>query len=251
MFGRKPNFAWITLDIYRHTIAEDFREAKICHARGAYKACIIMLGAVIEALLSYALRRLRIDFPDNASLKQLIDIARSNAVLPPGEIFLGQAIRDYRNLVHPDKELADKCRPDHEAAATMMQAGEYVLAKVKDRLAGCVPVAISASLLIDGKVIPVHNVPFTLGRADDNGHVIASPSVSGHHAQIDFAGNSFWLRDMRSTNGTFVVDNGQPRKVKSHQPVSLSAGMEFRLGRKAQDTTVVFLVLGEARTALE
>ena len=44
----------------------------------------------------------------------------------------------------------------------------------------------------------------TVGRASDNDLVIAHPSISAHHAELHFDGEQFLLRDLSSSNGTFV-----------------------------------------------
>ncbi|GIT00808.1 MAG: hypothetical protein CM1200mP26_25200 [Acidimicrobiales bacterium] len=46
-----------------------------------------------------------------------------------------------------------------------------------------------------------------LGRAADNDLVISHPSISAHHAELHFDGEQFLLRDLSSSNGTFV--NGE------------------------------------------
>ena len=48
----------------------------------------------------------------------------------------------------------------------------------------------------------------TIGRAPDNMIVIADPSISSHHAQLQLAGETYRLKDLDSTNGTRV--NGVP-----------------------------------------
>jgi pSer/pThr/pTyr-binding forkhead associated (FHA) protein len=48
----------------------------------------------------------------------------------------------------------------------------------------------------------------TIGRAPDSMIVIDDPSVSGHHAQLERAGETYRLKDLESTNGTRV--NGIP-----------------------------------------
>jgi ABC transport system ATP-binding/permease protein len=50
-------------------------------------------------------------------------------------------------------------------------------------------------------------VQLTIGRDSSNDIVINAPSVSRFHAQIERAGQRYRLRDLRSSNGTFV--NGQ------------------------------------------
>jgi pSer/pThr/pTyr-binding forkhead associated (FHA) protein len=48
----------------------------------------------------------------------------------------------------------------------------------------------------------------TIGRGPDNMIVIADPSVSSHHAELQLAGETYRLKDLDSTNGTRV--NGIP-----------------------------------------
>lgn len=43
-----------------------------------------------------------------------------------------------------------------------------------------------------------------IGRAPDNDVVITEPQVSAHHAEIEYRQGHFYLRDLRSTNGTWV-----------------------------------------------
>lgn len=69
---------------------------------------------------------------------------------------------------------------------------------------------------------------FTIGRAPDNGVVIPQQStgVSGHHCAIVLQDGRAFLRDMGSTNGTFV--NG--RRIAAGQLVPLQPGMRVSLG---------------------
>ncbi len=46
----------------------------------------------------------------------------------------------------------------------------------------------------------------SIGRLESNDVVIENLAVSGHHAKIDWTGNSFLLTDLKSKNGTFVND---------------------------------------------
>lgn len=64
----------------------------------------------------------------------------------------------------------------------------------------------------------------TVGRVEDNTFQIAEPSVSSHHCEVLLRGNDVLVRDLNSTNGTFI--NGE--KV-SESP--LKPGQILRLGQ--------------------
>lgn len=64
----------------------------------------------------------------------------------------------------------------------------------------------------------------TVGRAAENGIVLADASVSGRHAQLQAAGDTYQLTDLDSTNGTRV--NGE-----SVRSVLLQPGDRIRFGK--------------------
>src|SRR5437016_5896049 len=64
----------------------------------------------------------------------------------------------------------------------------------------------------------------TIGRVEDNTFPIAEPSVSSHHCEILLRGSEVVVRDLNSTNGTFV--NGE--KVTE---TVLKPGQILRLGQ--------------------
>src|SRR5262245_56274133 len=65
----------------------------------------------------------------------------------------------------------------------------------------------------------------TIGRVDDNTFQIAEPSVSSHHCAVLLQGSNVVIRDLNSTNGTFI--NGE--KVSGESP--LKPGQTLRLGQ--------------------
>src|SRR5262245_9116163 len=64
----------------------------------------------------------------------------------------------------------------------------------------------------------------TIGRVEDNTFQIAEPSVSSHHCEILLRGSDVVVRDLGSTNGTFI--NGE--KVTES---TLKPGQILRLGQ--------------------
>ncbi len=65
----------------------------------------------------------------------------------------------------------------------------------------------------------------TVGRIEDNAFQIAEPSVSSHHCEFLLRGNDVVVKDLNSTNGTFL--NGQPVTGEA----VVKAGQIVRLGQ--------------------
>ena len=85
----------------------------------------------------------------------------------------------------------------------------------------------------------------TVGRVEDNTFQIAETSVSSHHAEILLKGNDVVVKDLNSTNGTFI--NGEritEAPLKPGQTLRLGQ-IELKLdgpssgAKKALDATMV------------
>src|SRR5664279_4150614 len=64
----------------------------------------------------------------------------------------------------------------------------------------------------------------TIGRVEDNTFQIAEPSVSSHHCEVVLKGNEVLVRDLNSTNGTYI--NGEKITEKI-----IKTGQILRLGQ--------------------
>ncbi len=64
----------------------------------------------------------------------------------------------------------------------------------------------------------------TIGRVEDNTLQIAEPSVSSHHCEILLRGSDVVVKDLNSTNGTFINDEKISESV-------LKPGHTLRLGQ--------------------
>src|SRR4029077_18360848 len=64
----------------------------------------------------------------------------------------------------------------------------------------------------------------TVGRVDDNAFQVSEPSISSHHCEILLRGVDIVVKDLNSTNGTFI--SGE--KVTE---ASLKPGQILRLGQ--------------------
>jgi predicted component of type VI protein secretion system len=83
-------------------------------------------------------------------------------------------------------------------------------------------VLLSAGLT--GRTHELKGEKTTIGRVEDNMFQVAEPSVSSHHCEILLRGSDVIVRDLNSTNGTFI--NGE--KV-TESP--LKPGQILRLGQ--------------------
>lgn len=64
----------------------------------------------------------------------------------------------------------------------------------------------------------------TIGRVEDNTFQIADPSVSSHHCEVHLRGSDIFIRDLNSTNGTFINNDKITELV-------LKPGQTLRLGQ--------------------
>lgn len=74
-----------------------------------------------------------------------------------------------------------------------------------------------------GRIFDVGPEKTSVGRLDDNKICIPEPSVSSHHCELNLKGDEIQVRDLNSTNGTFI--NGDPVKEGTLKP-----GQILRLG---------------------
>lgn len=81
----------------------------------------------------------------------------------------------------------------------------------------------SASLVVDGTVVPLTEPVTTIGRRSDCSVVLDDIKASRAHAEVRMAGGDYVLSDRGSTNGTFV--NGV--RITQH---ALRDGDEIRVG---------------------
>jgi len=83
-------------------------------------------------------------------------------------------------------------------------------------------VVLSAGL--NGRTHELNVDKTTIGRVEDNTFQIAEPSVSSHHCEVLLKGADVVIKDLNSTNGTFI--NGE----KISESV-LKVGQTLRLGQ--------------------
>ena len=98
----------------------------------------------------------------------------------------------------------------------------------------------------------------TIGRVEDNTFQISEPSVSSHHCEVLVRGTEVLVRDLQSTNGTFINGEKVTEKVMKPGQILRLGQIELRLEtdapaaptKKALDQTLV-MQRGVSLTDLE
>jgi pSer/pThr/pTyr-binding forkhead associated (FHA) protein len=114
-----------------------------------------------------------------------------------------------------------------------------------------------------GRAFEVNVERTTVGRVEDNTFQISDASVSSRHAEIHLQGSELLIRDLNSTNGTFIngekiseavlkpgqilrfgqvelkIDDGQPVSAPAAPAAPSSRGPEAAAPRKTVDATMI------------
>lgn len=121
--------------IMREIILRDLRECAIAVVAGQDKLATVMCGSIAEALLLYRVSKKGIskynvsavsrhrnasDYPvADMVLNELLYVALQEAILDKAEHHLGHYLKDYRNMIHPAREIREKETMNHENVVTM------------------------------------------------------------------------------------------------------------------------------------
>lgn len=82
---------------------------------------------------------------------------------------------------------------------------------------------------LTGSALPLGSSPILIGRAPSSTLVLDDDYASGRHARLYPQGDTWWLEDLGSTNGTYVDDE---RVV---QPRPLQPGIRVRIGQTTME----------------
>jgi EAL domain-containing protein (putative c-di-GMP-specific phosphodiesterase class I) len=86
------------------------------------------------------------------------------------------------------------------------------------------------------RCIPLRTMPFRIGRRTDLSLCLSRRSVSSLHAEFYTAGDALILRDLQSTNGTFVNGDRVADQVQvENEDLIQFADMPFRLGLQSRE----------------
>jgi hypothetical protein len=103
-------FDFMSDEAFRMSLEADYHELELCMHAGAWKAVHVLAGSIVETiLLDYLLAT---DYPSrsntnltlaNMRLFEIINVCKSEHILSNKAADLSHVIREYRNLIHPEK----------------------------------------------------------------------------------------------------------------------------------------------------
>ncbi|WP_043267474.1 hypothetical protein [Streptomyces sp. CT34] len=117
-------------------------EARTCYVNGAHVAAIIMLGSLLEGVLLTVIQERDASLlgnkdPDFIGLKALIGICHKEGWIDVDMERFSQALREYRNFVHPRCEFREAHTPDRDT----LTVSWYVVNGALNDLAASQPAA--------------------------------------------------------------------------------------------------------------
>lgn len=119
----------------RDILQRDLCECAIAVVSGQDKLATIMCGSIVEAILLYQIEQNGITKYDissicrhkdashypvaNMALNELLYVANCEKMIATSNYHLGHYIKDYRNMIHPAREMRSKENVTHENVITM------------------------------------------------------------------------------------------------------------------------------------
>ena len=138
------DFSFVKNTNLRNIIERDYIWVNKCLAVEAWKPVIILSGGLIEALLLDRLLAGENDVKSSSeapkesdikkwSLENLIDVAVDLSIINPGAEKLGDAVRHYRNLIHPGNELRAGLRVEPEEAKIAVEILNMIIRDLQNQ----------------------------------------------------------------------------------------------------------------------
>lgn len=131
-------FAFVSNRDLRATLDSDYAEMQRCAKAEAWKAAVVLGGAIIESVLTDHLLAGSSSSTERAAilkmtLGQLIARCRQQGVLSSRTVSLTEAIKEYRNLIHPGREVRLAERADENSALVVQALVDMVAGEVSDQ----------------------------------------------------------------------------------------------------------------------
>jgi hypothetical protein len=131
-------FDFISDNRFKDLLDKDYNELSVCLNGKASKAVLILAGSIIEAsLIEYFLQNIPECVTEPQLLKlsigELIDLAEKEGLLTQTEKNLATVIRDYRNLIHPGRQIRKNEKYNFDTANIAFRLVNIILDAIRQK----------------------------------------------------------------------------------------------------------------------
>ena len=131
-------FNFISDDLFRHNLENDYLELEKCLSNKSYKSVLILSGSIIEAILIDYLISLDLN---GLTKSKLLKWDLNNAIKKCFELNiiseksknLSDVVRNYRNLIHPGRTVRTKIILDENDAIVAKSLVEIIIKEVGEK----------------------------------------------------------------------------------------------------------------------
>jgi hypothetical protein len=131
------NFDFIADENFRVILKRDFEELNKCLESESSKSVLILAGSIIEAVLIDYFT----NFPPNATtsnkvltldLSSLVDLAFESKLISSSTKDLSTVVRNYRNLIHPGREVRKKESFSFDSAIVAKSLVNIIISEIRE-----------------------------------------------------------------------------------------------------------------------
>src|ERR1700752_1331439 len=131
-------FKYITDEGFQEILKRGYIELKTCQEHKASKEVLLLCGSILEAVLTdYFCENLPAGKTKNnvleGTLSNLLDYAEDEKVINKSDKQLATVLKDYRNIIHPGREIRKKEVFDHRNSELAVSVLELLLAKIESK----------------------------------------------------------------------------------------------------------------------
>jgi hypothetical protein len=131
-------FEFVSDEIFQTILERDYEEVQKCLETKSSKSVLVLSGSIVEALLSdYFIENLPVGQKQatilSTTLSALLDFAETGGIITKSEKNLATVIKEYRNLIHPGREVRKNEQFDFETAQLAFQILNLLIGKIQKK----------------------------------------------------------------------------------------------------------------------
>jgi hypothetical protein len=129
-------FEFVSDQAFQTILERDYEEVQKCLETKSSKSVLVLSGSIVEALLSdYFIENLPSGQTQasilSTTLAALLDFAEADGIITKSEKNLATVIKDFRNLIHPGREVRKNEQFDFETAQLAAQILNLLIRKIQ------------------------------------------------------------------------------------------------------------------------